>query len=68
MDFVIKGSLRVPAGFLAPTGNSVAFLALKKSRTEEMSVQRTRKEQILAYYLWRLHGLKDEASPISAPK
>lgn len=68
MDFVIKGPLQVPTGFLAPMGNSMAYLALKKSRNGEMSSQGTKKDQHLAYYLWRLHGLKDEASPISAPK
>lgn len=68
IDFVIKGSLNVPAGFLAPMGNSMAFLALKKSRNGELSGQRTKKDQTLAYYLWRLHGFKDETSPISAQK
>lgn len=67
MDFVIKRPLQVPSGFLAPMGNAMAYLALKKSRNGEISSKGTKKDKLLAYYLWRLHGLRDEASPISAP-
>lgn len=68
VKFVIKGSLNVRIGFQAPLLNSMACLALKKSRNGELSSHGEKKDQLLSYYLWRLHGQKDEACPISAPK
>lgn len=68
MDFVIRGPLEAPTGFLSPMGTSMAYLALKNSRKREISSQATKKDQVLAYYLWRLRGLKDESSPITALK
>lgn len=68
IEFVIKGSLNVPTGFLAPMANSMAYLALKKSRNGELSSQGAKKDQLLWYYLWRLYGQKDETCPISAPE
>lgn len=68
MKVVIKGSLNVRTGFQAPMLDSMACLALKKSRNGGLSSQGTKKDQLLSYYLWRLHGQKDEACPISAQK
>lgn len=44
--------------------NSMAYVALMNSRNGEASSQGTKKDRLLAYYLWRLHGAKDETSPI----
>lgn len=52
-------------------GDIVGHLALIKSRNGWVPSQKSKKDQLLAYYLWRIHGSKDEASPftvtVSAP-
>lgn len=45
----------------------MGYIALKNSRNDVVSGQGTKKNQLLAYYLWRLRGSKDETSPVQIP-
>lgn len=68
---IAEAALQEPASYMKRLRNAMAYVALRHSRDGEVSSQGTEKERILAYFLWRLHGSKDEASPlpvtVSAP-
>lgn len=48
-----------------PFGDIFGHLALTKSRNGWVPSQKSKKDQLLAYYLWRIHGSKDEAFPFT---
>lgn len=68
-DSFIKGESQQSRNCMSVFEDSMASLALSKSRNGGWSSQGTKKDQLLTYYLWRLHGSKDEASPfpVSVP-
>ncbi|KAG6367596.1 hypothetical protein INS49_001789 [Diaporthe citri] len=68
-DSFIKGASQQSLNSMTLFEESMASLALNKSRNGGWSSQGTKKDQLLTYYLWRLHGSKDEASPfpVSVP-
>jgi hypothetical protein len=66
-NHIAKAAMQEPRLVTACLKNAMAFTALKSSRNGEVSGHRTEKGQLLAYYLWRLHGSKDETSPLQDP-
>lgn len=68
---IAEAALQEPASYMKRSRNAMTYVPLRHSRDGEVSSQGAKKERILAYYLWRLHGSKDEASPlpvtVSAP-
>ncbi|KAK7708944.1 hypothetical protein SLS64_006424 [Diaporthe eres] len=64
---VAEATLKEPKSWMKCLRNSLAYVALMNSRDGEASSQGTKKDRLLAYYLWRLHGAKDETSPTHKP-
>lgn len=61
------GAIYEPETWMTCLENAMGYIALKNSRNGEVLGQGTKKDQLLAYYLWRLHGAKDETSPVQVP-
>lgn len=64
LNYIAEGALREPQSWMSRLRNAMAYVALMKSRDNEAWSQGTKKDQLLAYYLWRLFGSKDETSPL----
>lgn len=64
MNIMAKENRQEPRSCM---GFTLAYVALMNSRDGKASSQGKKKDQLLAYYLWRLHGSKDETSPIHVP-
>lgn len=65
--YTTEATLREPKSWMKCLRNAIAHVALMKSRDKEASSQGTKKVQLLAYYLWRLRGAKDETCPVQIP-
>lgn len=66
-NYTTEATLREPKSWMKCLRNAIAHVALMKSRDKEASSQGTKKDQLLAYYLWRLRGAKDETSSVQVP-
>ncbi|KAL2276744.1 hypothetical protein FJTKL_00517 [Diaporthe vaccinii] len=64
---VAEATFKEPKSWMKCLRNSMAYVALMNSRDGEASSQGTKKDRLLAYYLWRLHGAKDKTSPVQNP-
>lgn len=61
---VTEAVFQEPKSWMKCLRNSIAYVALMKSRDGEAPSKGTKKDRLLAYYLWRIHGTKDETSPV----
>lgn len=66
-DSTSEANWKDPKSSMKCLKTAMAYVALVNSRDKEASSQGTKKDQLLAYYLWRLLGAKDEKSPVQVP-